>query len=58
MNTFWNRGWGLYAIGSVPAPKKPGLWDMVLKVRDASREEVIAALEEVEEAEIVDVRET
>jgi len=58
MNTFWNRGWGLYATGSVPAPRKPGFWDMVLKVRDASREEVLAALEEVKEAEIVDVRET
>jgi acetoin utilization protein AcuB len=58
MNTFWTHGWGLYATGSVPAPRRPGFWDMVLKVRDASKEEVISALEQVEEAEIVDVRET
>jgi len=57
MNTFWTRGWGLYATGSVPAPKRPGFWDMVLKVRGASKEEVVAALEEIKEAEIVDVRE-
>jgi len=57
MNTFWTRGWGLYATGSVPAPKRPGFWDMVLKVRGASKEEVVAALEKIKEAEIVDVRE-
>jgi acetoin utilization protein AcuB len=57
MNIFWTRGWGLYATGSVPAPKRPGFWDMVLKARDVSKEEVVAALEELEEAEIVDVRE-
>jgi acetoin utilization protein AcuB len=57
MGTFWARGWGLYATGSVPAPRRPGYWDMVLKVRDASKEEIVAALEEVEEAQIVDVRE-
>jgi acetoin utilization protein AcuB len=58
MNTFWEHGWGLYATGSVPAPKRPGYWDMVLKVTDASSEEVLAALGEVKEAEIIDVRET
>jgi acetoin utilization protein AcuB len=57
MNTFWTRGWGLYATGSIPAPRRPGFWDLVLKVRDASKEEVLTALQEVEEAEIVDVRE-
>jgi hypothetical protein len=30
---------------------------MVLKVRDASQEEIVAALEELEDAQIVDVRE-
>jgi acetoin utilization protein AcuB len=57
MNIFWSHGWGLYATGSIPAPKRPGFWDMVLKVRGASKEEVVAALEELKEAEIVDVRE-
>jgi acetoin utilization protein AcuB len=57
MNTFWTHGWGLYATGSIPAPRRPGFWDLVLKVRDASKEEVVAALEKLEEAEIVDIRE-
>lgn len=57
MNVFWNQGWGLYATGSVPAPKRPGFWDMVLKVREVSKEEVTAALKEIQEAEIVDIRE-
>ena len=57
MNTFWSHGWGLYATGSIPAPRRPGYWDMVLKVRDVSKQEVVAAIEELEETEIVDVRE-
>jgi acetoin utilization protein AcuB len=57
LNAFWTHGWGLYATGSVPAPRRPGYWDMVLKVRDVPREEVLAALEEIKEAEIIDVRE-
>ena len=52
------RGGGIYASGSVPAPKRPGYWDIVLKVRDVSKEEVVAALEQIEDQEIVDVRET
>jgi acetoin utilization protein AcuB len=57
LNAFWSHGWALYATGSVPAPRRPGFWDMVLKVRDVSREQLVSALEEVKEAEIIDVRE-
>jgi acetoin utilization protein AcuB len=52
------QGWGMYATGSVPAPKREGYWDIVLKVRDASPDQVVAALEQVEDCEILDVRET
>jgi acetoin utilization protein AcuB len=51
------QGWGMYATGSVPAPRQDGKWDIVLKVRDASAEDVVAAIMQVEGAEIVDVRE-
>jgi acetoin utilization protein AcuB len=51
------RGWGIYASGSVPAPKRPGYWDMILKVQGASSEDVVSVLQEVGDAEIVDVRE-
>jgi acetoin utilization protein AcuB len=52
------QGWGMYATGSVPAPKREGYWDIVLKVRDVSAEDVVSALEQVEACEIVDLRET
>lgn len=52
------RGWGMYATGSVPAPKREGYWDIVLKIRDVPASEIVAALEEIEACEIIDVRET
>jgi acetoin utilization protein AcuB len=58
LNAFWTHGWALYATGSVPAPRRPGFWDMVLKVQGVHKEDVVAALKEIEEAEIMDVRET
>jgi acetoin utilization protein AcuB len=51
------RGWGMYATGSVPAPKREGYWDIVLKVRDVAQEDLFAVLEELEDCEIVDMRE-
>jgi len=58
ISTISARGWGMYATGSVPAPKREGYWDIVLKVRDASKEDLVAVLEQVGDCEIVDVRET
>ena len=52
------QGWGMYATGSVPAPKREGYWDIVLKVRDVSAKDVVSVLEQVEACEIVDLRET
>jgi acetoin utilization protein AcuB len=51
------QGWGLYATGSVPAPKREGYWDIVLKIPDVSKEDLIALLEQLEEYELVDLRE-
>ncbi len=53
-----SRGWGIYASGSVPAPKDPGYWDIVIKVRNAPKDELISALEKIEGQKIIDVRET
>jgi acetoin utilization protein AcuB len=58
ISTISGHGWGMYATGSIPAPRREGYWDIVLKVRDVDKEELLAALEELEECEIVDVRET
>lgn len=51
------QGWGMYATGSVPAPKRENYWDIVLKVRDVSAAEIIGVLEKLEDCEIIDVRE-
>lgn len=56
VNTISGHGWGMYATGSVRAPKQEGYWDIVLKVRDVSKEELIDALNEISDCMIVDVR--
>lgn len=53
-----SKGWGIYASGGVPAPKRPGYWDLVVKVRDVLKDDVIAVLEKIEGQELIDVRET
>jgi acetoin utilization protein AcuB len=51
------QGWGILACGGVPTPKEPSKWDAVVKIQHVSKEEVVAALEQVEGHEVVDVRE-
>jgi acetoin utilization protein AcuB len=53
-----SKGWGIYASGSLPSPKRPSFWDLVVKVRNVSQEEVVAALEGIEGQEIIDIRTT
>ncbi len=53
-----DKGWGLMAMGSVRTPKRPDCWDIILKVRYCTRDELIAVLEKVEDQQIVDIRET
>ena len=52
-----NKGWGIYTSGGVPAPKRPGFWDVVIKVCDVSKDELIAVLEKIDGQEIIDARE-
>ena len=53
-----DRGWGIMAMGSVRAPKAPDKWDIVLKVRHCTKGELITALREIADQEIMDIRET
>jgi acetoin utilization protein AcuB len=53
-----DKGWGLMAMGSVRTPKQPDCWDIILKVRYCTRDELIAVLEKIEDQKIVDIRET
>ena len=50
------QGWGIYASGALPSPKRPGYWDLVVKVRNVSKEKVIAALQGIDGQEIIDIR--
>ena len=51
------RGWGIYASGGLPTPRHPDFWDVVIRVRNVSKEELLAVLNEIEGQEIIDVRE-
>ena len=53
-----DNGWGIMAHGQRAQPAPAGFWDVVVKVRHCSRDELVAALSAVEDQEIVDVRET
>lgn len=52
------HNWGIMAMGSVRSPKDPGRWDIILKVRHCSRDELLAVLNAIEDQELVDFRET
>lgn len=57
-NAIAEQGWGIYASGYVRTPKQPDQWDYVFKIRHASKDEVVTVLEQIEDVEILDVRET
>jgi acetoin utilization protein AcuB len=50
------RGWGIYASGGLPSPKRPGFWDVVIRVRNVSREDLLSVLNGIEGQEVIDVR--
>ena len=50
------QGWGILACGGAPAPKEPGKWDAVVKIRNVPQAKIVAALGQVKGQEIVDVR--
>jgi acetoin utilization protein AcuB len=52
------KNWGIMAMGCVRAPKHPESWDIMLKLRYCTREELVAAIGEIEGQELVDLRET
>jgi acetoin utilization protein AcuB len=53
-----NQGWGIMALGSVRSPKHPNHWDLIVKVRHCERDELVRALSQIEEQELIDLRET
>lgn len=53
-----DKDWGIMAMGSVRSPKHPEHWDIMLKVRYCTHDELLAVLKSIPDQEIVDVRET
>lgn len=51
------QGWGIMGIGSFPSPRRPGYYDMVLKIPEVSLAEVKEILSQIPEQEVVDIRE-
>jgi acetoin utilization protein AcuB len=57
VNAISAQGWGILACGGVPAPKLPDKWDVVVKIRGVSKDDVADALSQVDGQELLDVRE-
>lgn len=53
-----SQGWGIYASGGAPAPKDANYWDLVVKVRNVPQDALVSVLRQIEDQEILDVRET
>jgi acetoin utilization protein AcuB len=51
-----DKGWGIMAMGSVRSPRRPGYWDIILKVRHCTKEELLSVLQALEDQELVDIR--
>ena len=51
------NGWGIYTSGGVPSPKRPGFWDVIIKIRNVPKDKLVSVLEKIEGQEITDVRE-
>jgi acetoin utilization protein AcuB len=52
------KGWGIMAMGSVRTPKQPDRWDIILKIRHCTHDELVSVLEKIEDQQVVDIRET
>ena len=57
VNAIAAQGWGIWALGGALLPKDRTKYDVVVKLRNVPKDEVVAALSKVEGQEIVDVRE-
>jgi hypothetical protein len=42
----------------VRSPKRPDHWDLIVKVRHCERDALVAAISQIEDQELVDLRET
>ncbi len=52
------KGWGVMAAGSAPSPRVEGHWDIVMKVRNCTFDQLKELVDGLPEQQIVDLRET
>jgi acetoin utilization protein AcuB len=55
-NTVSEKDWGIYASGGAATPKQPDFWDIVIKVRRATKDELLKVLEGIDGQEVIDIR--
>jgi acetoin utilization protein AcuB len=53
-----DKGWGIMSMGAVRSPRLTGFWDVVLKVRRCTEEELRPVIEANEGQQVVDLRVT
>ena len=53
-----DQGWGITVIGAVPSPKRPGYWDLVVKVQHVPSDELEKVLRGIDGQTLIDIRET
>ena len=53
-----DQGWGIMTLGSVRAPKKSTHWEIVLKVRGCTQDELASLLNQMPDHQLIDLRET
>ena len=51
-----NNGWGVMGIGSFPTPRREGYYDVVLKIPGVEAADIEAAINQIPEQEVVDIR--
>lgn len=56
MKVLGENDWGVMGIGTYPSPRVKGCFDVVLKMPRATAEEVRKAFSQLEEQEVVDIR--
>jgi len=57
MTVLAEQEWGVMGIGTFPAPRSPGYYDVVVKLPNATIEQVQSVLEQVDKQEVLDIRE-
>jgi acetoin utilization protein AcuB len=56
MQALGQQGWGVMGIGTYPSRRQEGYYDAVIKIPNASAEQVREVLGKIEDQEVIDIR--